>query len=418
MDWVHSPTTTVTWPEWQKLRLRWFERDPLAGLFAHNHPIRIDRVKQLVSVLRSRPYDVSRILEFSWYCSENGFDVPQPGAIIDLDWFLDLRGLTICPACIPDLGDLRDLYFGDCRLDGAEFVECDLRGVEFSESSMKACLFDECNLQTAHMFGTDFEGSYFLACDLRGASFADAHLSLVEFNFCRIAAADFSGATFTRLQTKGRTLPDDVAVISPIAFEYRASARFLDCEHEPTVGDRLLVARDLRSVKPLLFRPLANFTKAVLEGVDWSRARRLQRYILGEQYLRELRVSAKGHPLRRLGLFLWWLTSDYGRSIARWLLMSGLICAAFGLVWGIVDSTAQVPKALMWGRPLCRAGSNVPMTSFTPFYFSIVAYTTLGFGDVVPANGSGQVLLAAEVICGYIALGVLLSIIARRVIAE
>lgn len=418
MDWVHSPTPTVTWPEWRKFRLRWLEYDPGGGCFAHNHPIRSDWVKQLVDVLRSQPYDSSRILEFSWYCSENGFDVPPPGAIIDLDWFLDLRGLTICPVCIPDLGDLGEMHLADCRLDGAEFTECDLRAVFFSSSSMKACLFDQCNLRTAQMWETDFEGSYFLACDLRGASFAGAHLSLAEFRSCRIAGVDFSDATFTRLQTKGRTLPDDIAVIAPIVFEYRAGALFLNCEHEPNISDRLRAARDQRSVKPLLFRPITNFTNAVLEGVDWSRSRRLQKHISGEQYLRELHVSSKGRPLRRIGLFVWWLTSDYGRSIARLLLISGLICATFGLLWGTVDSSAQVPKDLMWGRPLCRAGPSVPMTSFTPFYFSIVAYTTLGFGDVVPANGSGQVLLAAEVICGYIALGVLLSTIARRVIAE
>jgi hypothetical protein len=40
-------------------------------------------------------------------------------------------------------------------------------------------------------------------------------------------------------------------------------------------------------------------------------------------------------------------------------------------------------------------------TWFTPFYFSIVTYTTLGFGDVKPATLIGEIIVSTEVILGY-----------------
>jgi hypothetical protein len=44
-------------------------------------------------------------------------------------------------------------------------------------------------------------------------------------------------------------------------------------------------------------------------------------------------------------------------------------------------------------------------TWFTPFYFSIVTYTTLGFGDVKPATLIGEIIVSTEVILGYTPLG-------------
>jgi hypothetical protein len=53
-------------------------------------------------------------------------------------------------------------------------------------------------------------------------------------------------------------------------------------------------------------------------------------------------------------------------------------------------------------------------TWFTPFYFSIVTYTTLGFGDVKPATLIGEIIVSTEVILGYTTLGLLLAVLAER----
>ena len=52
---------------------------------------------------------------------------------------------------------------------------------------------------------------------------------------------------------------------------------------------------------------------------------------------------------------------------------------------------------------------------FTPYYFSIVTYTTLGFGDVRPATIVGEIVVSSEVILGYTTLGLLLSVLAQSI---
>jgi sorbitol-specific phosphotransferase system component IIC len=54
-------------------------------------------------------------------------------------------------------------------------------------------------------------------------------------------------------------------------------------------------------------------------------------------------------------------------------------------------------------------------TFFTPVYYSIVTYTTLGFGDVTPRTVRGELFVTLEVIIGYLTLGLLISILANKV---
>ena len=52
-----------------------------------------------------------------------------------------------------------------------------------------------------------------------------------------------------------------------------------------------------------------------------------------------------------------------------------------------------------------------------PLYTSdsvVVTFTTLGYGDVLPASSLGQVLAILEVSFGYLMGGLLIAILARR----
>ena len=51
----------------------------------------------------------------------------------------------------------------------------------------------------------------------------------------------------------------------------------------------------------------------------------------------------------------------------------------------------------------------------TPFYYSFVTYTTLGFGDITPKRWPGEILEIFEVVLGYRTLGLLLTILANNV---
>ena len=48
------------------------------------------------------------------------------------------------------------------------------------------------------------------------------------------------------------------------------------------------------------------------------------------------------------------------------------------------------------------------------FYYSIVTFTTLGFGDIIPKTTIAAMCVTVEVILGYVMLGGLITIFASK----
>ena len=50
----------------------------------------------------------------------------------------------------------------------------------------------------------------------------------------------------------------------------------------------------------------------------------------------------------------------------------------------------------------------------TMFYYSVVTFTTLGFGDIIPKTSTAALCVTVEVIIGYVMLGGLITIFASK----
>jgi hypothetical protein len=93
----------------------------------------------------------------------------------------------------------------------------------------------------------------------------------------------------------------------------------------------------------------------------------------------------------------------------------------FAIFFGFIYSNIIVPAWLPdWIQNfLLNIDPKLTFTSppnvFTPFYYSIVTFTTLGFGDVTPTNFWGEFWVTLEVILGYVMLGGLISIFANKI---
>jgi len=113
--------------------------------------------------------------------------------------------------------------------------------------------------------------------------------------------------------------------------------------------------------------------------------------------------------VRYVGDFLFLrLTTAYGASLTRlfatWVSLIGGFSAVYFL--------------------LCRAGMHlfspgskgleVPFSFGRALYFSIVTFTTLGYGDIVPGAGLGSALVAIEAILGGITMALTVMVVGRK----
>lgn len=94
---------------------------------------------------------------------------------------------------------------------------------------------------------------------------------------------------------------------------------------------------------------------------------------------------------------LWKLTSGYGESLLRWFTASIIVLSIFSALYSYFDAISPQPSN--W---------------FDYIYFSVVTFSSLGYGDFHPDRTIGKILACTEIALGLIMFGVLLSFLGNR----
>ncbi|MBM3238818.1 potassium channel family protein [Candidatus Poribacteria bacterium] len=139
------------------------------------------------------------------------------------------------------------------------------------------------------------------------------------------------------------------------------------------------------------------------QNIDEVSSPTFKRYVADQHFLREF----KGN--HRSLYHFWQWTSDCGRSMGLWGSWCLLIAVIFGLIY-----CSMFPNCFVFTNKLLGQKPHW----YDLMYYSVVTFTTLGFGDIAPSQPLVRVVVALEVLLGYIMLGILIGIalekIARR----
>jgi len=302
---------------------------------------------------------------------------------------------------------LRGQVIANRDLSGLDLSGCDLSGVDLSGSDLSNSNFAGANLTGAKLCSTRLDGTEFLdACllkadlaeatgencgfahaDLRQTNAVGARLTNSSWSEARFEKANFGGAVLAGGRFRGANLSSAEFVhadLSGCDFEEAtldgANFRLADLH-----GCRLSDARGYKT---------ANWVGVNVLDVDFHGAYLVRRHIMDENYLYEFRRQG---GINEAIYWIWWATSDCGRSLLRWTAWVGALIVVYALAYGLVEVDFGDHE-----------------TSFSPMYYSIVTLTTLGYGDAVPASLPAQLLAVTEALFGYIGLGGLLSIFAQK----
>ncbi|HEY0079563.1 MAG TPA: pentapeptide repeat-containing protein [Pyrinomonadaceae bacterium] len=127
----------------------------------------------------------------------------------------------------------------------------------------------------------------------------------------------------------------------------------------------------------------------------------LERCARDQYYIYMLKYRKRNNPIFRIIFGLWWLTSNYGKSVSLWALWAVLFMLGFAIIFYRLGAGAFAVTSLRWNFQ-------------TAVYYSVVTFTTLGFGDITPKTQEAAWWTTAEVIIGYLMLGGLVSIISQK----
>jgi len=127
----------------------------------------------------------------------------------------------------------------------------------------------------------------------------------------------------------------------------------------------------------------------------------LERCAKDQYYLYVLKYRNRKNPVFRFFFFLWWITCNFGKSPLLWAAWAIILAISFACVYYLLGEHAFDTRNLDWDFS-------------TTVYYSVVTFTTLGFGDVTPKTQVAAWWVMAEVIVGYVMLGGLISIFATK----
>lgn len=283
------------------------------------------------------------VSQLSWYKEENGFDRSQYYAGGEC---IDLRGLRL------EKTSLAGADLTAVRLDFSEFIDVDLKNAKLTSAKMRNCYFIRVDLRGADLYAVDFGEGQFLMAKLSNANCIGAEFHRSNFALAEALATDFRSANFTK-----------------------------------------------STIQTLRWDKKTDFRGADLAGASFTHDPLLKRYIEDQNWL-----SAKEEQLSQTKIgsvlwFLWGVTSCYGQSFLRWLLVSFILAMLYGIVYQFLDLQIELTNV----NPV-----------LAKFYFSVVTFTTLGFGDIIPASNIAVIVVMSEVTCGYLMLGALISILADK----
>jgi hypothetical protein len=215
----------------------------------------------------------------------------------------------------------------------------------------------------------DFGGA-----DLRGISFAGKFLEGVEFDGSDLREVDFTRAfcrkaLFHNADLRGANL---------------TGADFSEADVQGVVFDKKIKCRGMRITNSY-------------------GSPKFKRFAEHQDFIEEFKSKKSNLPI----YYLWMALSDCGRSLGRWALWSITFSFLFGvLFWGIGLESFEINKSL-------KCNSN---DFFIMLYYSVVTFTTLGFGDITPITTGAATAVICEVVTGYVMLGGLISIFSNKLV--
>ena len=261
--------------------------------------------------------------------------------------------------------NLKFAEMSQAKLVNGDLSNSDLTRADFSGASLYGI-----NLEGSNLFKTNFEGANLKSgnlknCDLLGADFTNTKLNNVDWG-------------------------KDFKVINEIEAEKAVASG----DHEKAIK-KYLEAEDI-------YRVLKISMQAQTLGED-----------VGKMFLREMIVKRKQmpkySPLRMISKIAH-LTTGYGEKLGNIFYTVNAVIIICALLFGVAG--VQYGEKVLGFQYINNFGLLDTLGNL--FYFSVVVFSTVGFGEIVPINLLGKFIMIFEGMTGGIILSIFIIAVYKQ----
>ncbi|MBN1405479.1 MAG: pentapeptide repeat-containing protein [Candidatus Omnitrophica bacterium] len=276
-----------------------------------------------------------------------------------------------------------DFIDTDCR--SADFTTCSLIGANFSGADMRHCNLTHADSRNAYLDNADLSEANLLSCNLSGARLWHANMTKAN-----LAEANLSGADL-----------------------FCANLSLVKLWNADITGAKLLTKHNFGHKKGRIFFKYAIDEKGYISAEEGYR--KLKQYFscLGryddaswasfkERQMQRQQLLHKRNIAYIPSLFMA-LICGYGEKPVRVVLFSAAVIFTYAALYNITEAVV-IPSRLM-----------DTATIWDYLYFSVVTFTTLGFGDITPKPVPFlQLLTGTEAFLGAFMIGMFVFSLGKK----
>lgn len=326
--------------------------------------------------------------------------------------------------------NLSDSKFKGSSFENARLRGTDLSNTDFGGSNLRCADFMGANTSETHFGGCDLTGAVFYNVDLTSASMGGATLKAVNFEsadlsgldlsdldmcLCDLSDSNISGSNLKDADLEGSNLEGATLEGTDLRSADLDNARLFQCylsnvriNQGTEFGGKCIYHTTNKNLKRAVwvYRDLQQLLKENSLPGD------ARKYRIFEK---DARNSLEGSSISSFFGNISKLVWQYGESWRRLLLTSALTIATYSFAYKLnhVSSISTVPTEYSF------LGYSITVSQFwkesiTAIYFSMVTFSTLGYGDVQPSNLVVQILAASEALTGTLLMAALIFVLGRR----
>lgn len=326
---------------------------------------------------------------------------------------------------------LIDVSMSGADLEQASFARAYLENVKMIEARLDQAIFRMAQLKKVRLDNSDLHHTNFVHVKLQKVNLTQSRLDHAILDEAKVKKCDFSHASMQRVEMRKALFEDarvkdadmtganlenatfsDVKLARTILEEGRLNGvNFRDASLKETrMTGANLKGADLRNTD-LRWADMRDTNVAKVRYNRWSKYQGIRldgsysspafvRFAKDQEFIEEVR--GERHDLHYWLIYVPWLvSSDCGRSLGLWAGWSVLIATVFAYKFWLMG-----PEHFSVGQ--------LEFSLRTMIYFSVVTFTTLGYGDILPKTDAAAAWVVAEVVIGYMMLGGLIAIFSNK----
>lgn len=280
--------------------------------------------------------------------------------------------------------------------DGAALLGANLQGVNLSDANFKGAFILGTNLQEASLSGSNLQGANLAHTTLFGVFLSGVRLEGVQqltWEQIKVLGEErekmWWDAQYLYRRLKNLFHQQGQYEDEAKAY-YREKLMAKHQAHEELFGRRWRVL--FKTAKKSWLRLYARFIKGIKRAFQ----------NIGKFFVHN---KNKGMRRRWFGLWFMWALAGFGERWIRTIAWAVGTFVFFGLLHWLGTNVG--------GWSLLSRGGEIK-NLLDCLYFSLVTFVTLGFGDIWPEAWVAKIIVGVEVVFGYVFLGLIVTLIARK----